>query len=283
MREELQHDRALLSIYRINGERCYPRVVPASGRRDWIETTFSGWPNRCIPLLIANQNGWVILNEEEFEVIWSGKNSLDALRFSGKYAGRARSMFGGGLITWSLPYLFRTPPGINLWVKGPANSPKDGVCPLEGIVETDWLPYTFTMRWQITHPRTAIEFEKDEPICFITPIRRYEAEQLEPVLKNIESEPALHEKYNKWHSRRLSAVAAAGQDGTEGDNAVNQQGQYIRGEMPDGSRVQNHQNKLKISEVLELEPPANSSTTSDNEDRTEQNSSGRVIRKLFRF
>jgi len=33
---------------------------------------------------------------------------------------------------------------------GPPNWPKDGVYPLSGLVETDWLPFPFTMNWQMT-------------------------------------------------------------------------------------------------------------------------------------
>ena len=38
----------------------------------------------------------------------------------------AESLFGHGILTWTLPYLFRTPPGYNLLARGPANWPKDG-------------------------------------------------------------------------------------------------------------------------------------------------------------
>src|SRR3546814_13729675 len=58
--------------------------------------------------------------------------------------------FGSGIVTFSLGHLFRTSPGVNLWIKGPSNRPKDGASPLEGIIETDWSPYTFTMNWQLT-------------------------------------------------------------------------------------------------------------------------------------
>ena len=42
------------------------------------------------------------------------------------------SHFGNGILTWHLPMLFRTPPGYNLSVRGPANYPKDAVCPFRG-------------------------------------------------------------------------------------------------------------------------------------------------------
>ena len=96
-------------------------------------------------------------------------------------ATRITSHFGNGIVTFSIPYLFRTPRGINLWVKGRRNYFKDGVQPLEGIVETDWLPATFTMNWKLTRPNHSVRFERGEPICMVVPIPRGLAEQLEPV------------------------------------------------------------------------------------------------------
>lgn len=67
--------------------------------------------------------------------------ALDAIQI--QTAGDAHrhyvvSHFGAGVVTFTVPYLFRTPPSYNLHVRGPTNMPKDGIYPLEGIVETDW-------------------------------------------------------------------------------------------------------------------------------------------------
>jgi hypothetical protein len=43
----------------------------------------------------------------------------------GEVSPSAISHFGSGILTWNVPYLFRTPPGYNLLVRGPANWPKD--------------------------------------------------------------------------------------------------------------------------------------------------------------
>jgi hypothetical protein len=43
------------------------------------------------------------------------------------------------------------------------NSPKDGIAPLTGVIETDWLPYPFTMNWQMTRPGS-VRFDKDEAV-----------------------------------------------------------------------------------------------------------------------
>ena len=73
------------------------------------------------------------------------------------------SLFGSGILTFNMPCVFRTPAGVNLWIKGPSNPPKDGVCPLEGIVESDWMSATFTMNWKFTRPHQLVRFERGEP------------------------------------------------------------------------------------------------------------------------
>ncbi len=85
--------------------------------------------------------------------IASTKLLFDRRQEHGQYP--ATSMFGHGILTFHIPFLVRTHPGYNLLVRGPANMPRDGVSPLEGIVETDWAVATFTMSWQLTlsgHP-----------------------------------------------------------------------------------------------------------------------------------
>ena len=90
------------------------------------------------------------------------------------------SHFGDGILTWHLPMLFRTPAGYNLLVRGPANYPRDGVCALEGIVETDWASASFSMSWKLTRKLMPVRFEVDEPICMIVPQRRAELEEFAP-------------------------------------------------------------------------------------------------------
>ncbi len=54
-------------------------------------------------------------------------------------------------------------------MRGPTNWPKDGASPLDGVIETDWLPYTVTMNWQLTRPNHTVRFGSNEPICMISP------------------------------------------------------------------------------------------------------------------
>jgi hypothetical protein len=241
-----------LPAAKLTGTRIYPEIRPASPDRFWMDFSTRGWANRCLPLRIANQYGWEILNPLEFEVKWNGKTTLDGLNITFK-EGRGNSpssMFGYGVVTWTIPFLFVTPPGWNLLVRGTPNFWKDGAAPLEGLVEADWLPYTFTMSWKITRPSKTVRFEKGDPICLITPVRRGDVESFVPSFRNLESEPRLHAQYNAWHDRRLEAASYE----TEGRKAVKNQGQYIRGEQLDKERFSNHQTKLVIKPFEDLEP-----------------------------
>jgi hypothetical protein len=248
-----------LLAYRLPGRRTYSKIVPASPDRFWMDVSTKGWANRCLPLRIANQSGWAILNDGEFEAKWSGKPALDSVTLSpkpGEITGNVSSMFGFGVITWTIPYIFRTPPGYNLLVRGPGNAAKDGIAALEAIVECDWLPYPFTMNWKFTRPAKTVRFEKDEPICFIMPIRRYDLESFAPEIRNIESEPALLRNYSTWHENRVAAQKALAEKAASTDKVVKGQGQYIRGENHSGERVEEHQTKLRVAKFVIKEEPA---------------------------
>jgi hypothetical protein len=93
------------------------RVVTASPSRDWMDATPGGFANRCLPLRIANQAGWFVLNSHALRVTWNGGPELSGLEIEsldGQTAYPATSHFGSGILTWHLPFLFRTPPGFNL-------------------------------------------------------------------------------------------------------------------------------------------------------------------------
>ena len=125
-----------------------PKLVPAWVNRAWMDATPDRWAYRCLPLNVANEAGWMVLNPREVEVTWNGNARQDGLRvkfFDGPPTSDVLSMFGHGIVTWRIPYLFRTPPGYNLLVRGPANIFKEAASPLEGLVESDWAVTSFTI------------------------------------------------------------------------------------------------------------------------------------------
>jgi hypothetical protein len=116
-----------LIAYRIEVRASY-ELTPANVDRAWMGATPQGFAKRCLPLLMANQAGWFILNEHDVCVTWNGSEDRSAVKITlvdGMEGGGPISHFGSGIVTWEFPFLFRTPPGWNLLVRGPSNLPKD--------------------------------------------------------------------------------------------------------------------------------------------------------------
>jgi hypothetical protein len=225
---------------------------------------------RCLPLVMANQAGWLVLNPVDFTACWNGGvnkgdlsldfgtgQPLGAFTFQvwagaperGAADSRITSHFGSGVLTITLPYLFRTPPGVNLWVKGPSNWVKDGAFPLEGVVESDWSAATFTMNWKLTRPGLAVRFERGEPICMIVPVPRGLAESLDARQAPLRSNPDLEAAYNTWQARRNEFLEALGDLSPE---AIERgwQKDYFQGRTPEGSVFEGHQTHVRLKEFV---------------------------------
>src|SRR5215213_1388810 len=210
------------------------RLIVAPADRDWMDATPHRFANRCLPLRIAAQAGWFVLNSNALRVTWNGGNGTSDIEIEsldGEEVHYATSHFGSGILTWNLPFLFRTSSGYNLQVRGPVNWPKDGAYPLEGIVETDWLESTSTMNWKLTRANVPVIFEAGEPICMIVPRRRGELEAFEPEIREIGEEPALANSYELWADSRENFNRDLKVPGSE---AVKRgwQKDYIRGSTP---------------------------------------------------
>ena len=183
-----------------------------------------------------------------FEVDWTGGPLIEHLRIrfdDGRDEKRISSLFGHGVVAFNLPYLFRTPPGVNLWVKGPANSPKDGISALEGIVETDWTTASFTMNWKLTRPRTVVRFEPGEPICMVVPQPRGFLAALTPKRMPLASAPDVHEGYERWSRDRddfQSRIAAGEPEACR----AGWQKDYFKGQDPGTERFAGHQTNLHL-------------------------------------
>lgn len=231
------------------------RLVRAPAARSWMEATGERFANRCLPLLMANQAGWLVLNSHTLCVTWDGGDDISSLHIEGLQGSEpypAVSHFGYGILTWNIPYLFRTPPGINLLVRGPANWPKDGAYPLEGLVETDWSMATFTMNWKLTCAGEPILFGLDEPICMIVPQQRGALEAFRPEIRDLESEPEVYNSYLQWSENRRQFLADLGVPGSEAV-AMAWQKDYFQGTTPGGKRVTEHQTRLKLRDFDEPE------------------------------
>jgi hypothetical protein len=242
-----------LTAYFTGEEPARVALEPADRRRDWIEAMPDKWANRCLPLLIANEAGWILRNPTAFRARWAGKEHPDAITIEFEDDGRALrlvySHFGYGVLTWDVPFLFRTPPGFNLLARGPANDPKDGIGALEGVVETDWAVATFTMNWKFTRPDHWVSFAAGEPFCMVVPQRRSELESFAPRLRPLAHDAATAAQARAWSERRDETqkrkFLAAYSDAFKGDWASWER-DYFQGRLPSGEPAPEHQTKLKL-------------------------------------
>lgn len=233
--------------------RSQAKLVPASHERDWMGDMQRG-AYRCLPLSIANSSGWMLLNEQAFTATWDGgaaAGSTKLLFTSRRPAGayHATSVFGNGIVTFFVPFLFRSPPGYNLLVRGPANMPKDGVSPLEGIVETDWAVATFTMNWQVTRRNMPVVFEVEEPICMIVPQPRGELARFRTVVQSIDHDPRLDADHSAWHTSRTAFLRELNRQlSVPANDQAGWQRHYFRGFTLAGDRAPQHEKRVRLRE-----------------------------------
>lgn len=257
-------DPVRLVAYRLDGAGDAPMPLVAAPRsRSWMDQTRERFAYRCLPLLIANQAGWLVLNTHTLLVTWDGgphSESVTIQVLRGEGPAPVASHFGHGVLTWTVPYLFRTSPGYNLLMRGVPNLPKDGVTPLEGIVETDWSPATATMNHKLTRPGLTVRFDVDEPVCMVLPVARGVLEAVEPEVRDLAEEPELADQHRTWSVSRntfLADLAAGGVPaGTPG-----WQRDYFQGSAPGGLHAPEHQRKLRLQPFTDRTVPASPSSS----------------------
>jgi len=223
-------------------------IRPAPLERDWMEMTDQRFAYRCLPLNIANAFGWEILCPGTFSAVWDGGNALESVHINARSNGVAAvSHFGHGILTFHVPFLFHTDPGVSLMAQGPINRPKDAIAPLTGVIETDWAPYTFTMNWKFTRPGIPILFEKGEPFCHVFPVRCGELENVEPKIQQLSEAPELKQQYETWTASRSKFMVDLEQPGSEA-RAEKWQKQYYRGLYPGGepAKTSDHRTRLRL-------------------------------------
>jgi hypothetical protein len=249
----------LASFHR--NEEPLVKIVPATRWRDWMNDTTERFANRCLPLLMANQAGWMLLNPAPFEATWDGGDSKGSLTIAypdGTPEERqvAVSHFGFGIVTFVFQDMLSTPPGYNLFARGPTNSPKDGICALDGLVETDWSAAPFTMNWKLTRPGT-VAFAEDEPFCQIIPQRRGELESFRPQFRRLRAGTPLSRRVAAWTTARL--MVQLGKQSTK--SSGNEKWRrfwfedYFKGHSPTGETSDEHQTTLRLAS-FERDPDA---------------------------
>lgn len=230
-------------LYRINtGVPIYIRQ--GFRERKWMDETRDKYAYRCLPLTMANQNGYEISVPKRIKLNWNGGNGLDDIYIESEIPNIASSHFGYGVVTFHINFLIRTPKNVNLYVSGVPNLPKRGITPLTGIVETDWNPATFTMNWKMTEPYKEVVFEPFEPYCFFTPMERGYTEKFRTIIRPLEGNEQEYKDYNAWGDSRNKFNTGLDEHIESG-----WQKNYFQGTYTDDRKCPvDHQTKIKLKE-----------------------------------
>ena len=231
-----------LTAYRVGEQHL--DLAAARADRDWMDRFQDRHPYRCLPLTIANQWGWELRAPCDIEAEWTGAHHVKGLIVTCDMPKLAVSHFGGGILTIHPGFIFRTSPGWGMRIDGPANWPKDGIAPLTGIVETDWLPFTSTLNWAFTRPGK-IRFQAGEPLAVISPIQLDSLTSIQPRIAPIEADPDLAAEYHAWRASRDTFNAALLRREITGWQKT-----YHRGNTATGASAPQHRTKLKLAEPL---------------------------------
>jgi hypothetical protein len=147
-------------------------------KRDWFTQFFY----TCLPLSIANMQGFIVSLPYEIKVIWNGGLTKDSIiieygeefkKYENDFFVEVRSDFGHGIFTLYLPVTLKTPPGINLMTIAPPNFPLPGLSPMNGVVESDNIRFSFTFNIKIDLINTPITIPANTPLAGLLPIPRY--------------------------------------------------------------------------------------------------------------
>ncbi len=215
-------------------------VGKPSKKRNWFVPHFY----RCLPLTIGNQYGFVIKSEFDFTFIWDGRNEVDSIKFwfneeqqeVDKKFPRIETHFGSGIITINPPFIFRTPPGVNLMTINPPNYIIPNITVMTGVVEADNIRRNFTFNLKIQMPNIPVQITAGAPLAAFMPIPRYYGDSFElKYAEDIFDEKTLNEEYQANNDTEIFRKEI------EPTLLYNVGRQYFKGEDVYGNKFPDHQ------------------------------------------
>jgi hypothetical protein len=221
-------------------ERILGMVKKPDKKRDWFSPHFY----RCLPLSIGNQYGFTVSSEFDITFEWNGGDSKESIFFQfdenksnlDKLYPRIESHFGHGIITINPPYIFRTPPGVNLITINPPNYVIPNVTVMTGVIETDNLRRNFTFNLKVQIPNIKVTIPAGYPLAAFMPIPRHYGDGFNlDFAENLFSEKIVNEE--------LEADKAANKYRTEVEpNLKHGVGKhYMQGKDVYGNKFKDHQ------------------------------------------
>jgi hypothetical protein len=140
--------------------------------RPWLDAQSAGlvirWPHKEATITVSqNMHSHFVDTPEEYA------ETVDMPGFS--WTGESVGRFAPWHFSLLPHYIFRTPPGIGLYVVGlpdDYSSPIDQRLVVRGVLETDWysLPPFFVYKIPVVYGETTFVIRTGDPICMVVPI-----------------------------------------------------------------------------------------------------------------
>jgi hypothetical protein len=223
------------------------KVVNPKVKRSWMDDTENN-AYRCTPLNVANTYGWYVLCPIDFTAEWNGGPLSSDISISVIESIDNEKIdmfkifatnFGHGILSFVPDFIVKTSTGVSTYVRGVPNLIANGIQPLDGVVETDWLPFTFTYNFKFIKPGK-IRFYKDQPLFSFFPVQRGYVEEFDTKISSISDYPEFEKEYERYSNHR----------GMQELGKTKEDGHYGRGESP----IKKHDvmNHLKTSKIKEF-------------------------------
>ena len=236
-----------VTLYNLHeGSKDIFKIERSDYKREWMDGYGHSFAYRCLPLKIANEAGWVIRSPIDFELEYITDNDpLKSVRVEisendKMYRSYITSHFGRGVVTFSLPYIFRTPKPWCVWARGYPNYYKKNISFLEGIIETYWLHSTFTYNIRLVEKNEIVKFSKGDPLLFLTLVNINELDHSTIINDSIDDNLPLKEAYQQWNKSRSEFNKNL-------TNPLDWQKDYFRGIRPDSNTEEQHLTTIKLN------------------------------------
>ena len=138
----------------------------------------------------------------------------------------------------------------------PVERPKDGIGPLEGLVETDWSVATFTMNWKLSAPWATRSPSRRMSRSACRSPRRGELGNLRPARRHGGGRGARGGLAQLERTARRAAQAQVPRALCQGvAGAIEEwEADYFRGRLPGGASAPEHQTKLRLKPFTQAGP-----------------------------
>lgn len=204
----------MLEVFPTYGEVDGMKIVPAHQQREWMNEhpmeeqhdpnkIEKGLGNRCLPMLMVNQMGWDAVNTQPFMAtsMPDGRVIQHWEQPQPRVGGPRANFKEGNLLTWLVPWTFKTPPGWDLLILPPPNvyMPAGATC-LSALVETDHVPASFTFNWRI-EPGRSVWVKGGDVICRLLPYQTGVLEEFGLTMHDV-----VQPGYPEWREQRTAAL-----------------------------------------------------------------------------